>query len=165
MKRLGERVPGVTARGLFCPEVKRPREDFIIWRRLFSQRCQLNPCRWLRSQGSCSHSVSLSDSITHLQWYKSHCQRIPQTLMTLKPISPAPASLLSASHDSNSLLSSLPGSSTAPQPHAFQLQLPHFSISVKDPVPHPFIHAKGSSETPPLPFFPRSFTFHFLKVP
>ena len=157
--------PGVTARGLFCPEGKRLREDLITRRRLFSQWCELNPCRWLRSQGSCSHSVSLSDSIMHLHWCKSHCQRTPQALMTLKPVSPAPASLLSASHDSNSLLSSLPGSSTAPQPHAFQLQLPRFSISVKDPVPHPFIHAKGSSEMPPLPSFPRSFTFHFLKVP
>ena len=157
--------PGVTARGLFCPEGKRLREDLITRRRLFSQRCELNPCRWLRSQGSCSHSVSLSDSIMHLHWCKSHCQRTPQALMTLKPVSPAPASLPSASHDSNSLLSSLPGSSTAPQPHAFQLQLPRFSISVKDPVPHPFIHAKGSSEMPPLPSFPRSFTFHFLKVP
>lgn len=143
MKRLGEMVPGVTARGLFCPEGKRPREDLIIWRRLFSQRCQLNPCRWLRSQGSCSHSVSLSNSITHLQWYKSHCQRIPQMLMTLKPISPAPASLLSASHDSNSLLSSLPGSSQRLNPMPSNCNSPIFLFQLKIPPPTHLFMPRG----------------------
>lgn len=46
--------------------------------------------------------VSLSDSIILFDGFKSHCQHIPQTLMTLKPVSLALASLLSDSHDSNS---------------------------------------------------------------
>ena len=100
-----------------------------------------------------AHQAPLSMGFSRQEYWR----RLPCPL-------PVPASLLSTNHDSNSLLSSLPGSSTVPQPHTFQLQFLHFSISVKGPVLHPFIHAKGSSETWPLLSLPRSLTFHFLKI-
>ena len=46
-----------------------------------------NPRAWV---SGVLPSVSLSDSIMHLQWLKSHCQHRPPTLMTLRDFSGSP---------------------------------------------------------------------------